>query len=283
MQPRAVSKLSRSLKSYRMPQPPIALLTDFGDAAGYVAQMKGVILGINPQAVLVDVTHTISPQSVREASLVLDSVIDAFPPGTLFVAVVDPGVGSDRGLIGVETRRHRFLAPDNGLLGETLARDRPIRIHRLAESRYWRPDVSRTFHGRDILAPVAGHWNLGVDLALFGPAIEAAELVEPVAAQPSCVEGRVIGQIIAVDRFGNLVSNIREMHLPAAKREKARVYFGDNSILGIGRFYSERPEGALLSLFGSSGRLEVAVNGGSAAARFGVHPGTSLIVDFEKE
>lgn len=261
---------------------PIALLTDFGDG-GYVAQMKGVVFGIVPDAAVVDVTHAIAPQNLRQAAIVLDSVVDAFPPQTLFVAVVDPGVGSSRRLVGVESRMHRFLAPDNGLLGEVLARELPVRVHALAEPRFWRRPVSNTFHGRDILAPVAAHWHRGVDLAEFGPAIPPDSLTRSVIPSPCCQPHAVTGEVVAVDPFGNLISNIRAEHVPESRRQHALARLRGGTDLAVRRFYAECPVGELLALFGSSGRLELAVNGGSAAERLNARSGAVVEIQWEPE
>src|SRR5262249_606043 len=149
--------------------PIITLTTDFGDGSPYVAAMKGVILGINPAARLIDLSHHIPPQDVRHAAYFLAESIPNFPPEAIHVLVVDPGVGTDRALLYVEGERHRLLAPDNGCW--TAVPNTPRRVIRLTERNYWRPEVSNTFHGRDILAPVAAHLSLGVDASLLGPAV----------------------------------------------------------------------------------------------------------------
>ncbi|MGQ0635106.1 MAG: SAM hydrolase/SAM-dependent halogenase family protein [Planctomycetaceae bacterium] len=259
-----------------MPFPPIALLTDFGLASGYAAQMKGVILGLLPDTVIVDISHDIAPQNIPQGAVVLDSAIDAFPRETVFVAVVDPGVGGSRRLVGVEAGGQRFLAPDNGLLSELLARMPPGRVHHLTESRFWRHPVSNTFHGRDILAPVAARWCGGEDLAAFGPALPPDQLVRLTALQPRLDAGGVAGEVVAVDGFGNLITNIREAHVPVDQRASAVVCVGSVKIAGVCRYYSERPTGASLALFGSSGRLELAINGASAASQWGLSPGAAV-------
>src|SRR5690349_1490470 len=143
----------------------ITLTTDFGERDSYVAQMKGVILAINSQAQIVDVTHAIGPQDVARGARIIEEIAGVYPAGSIHVAVVDPGVGSERALLAAEAAGQRFLAPDNGLLSPLFRRFGPERVHRLANERYWRRPVSATFHGRDILAPVAAHWSRGADLA----------------------------------------------------------------------------------------------------------------------
>ncbi|MSR56543.1 MAG: hypothetical protein EXS05_02585 [Planctomycetaceae bacterium] len=258
--------------------PPITLLTDFGTVDGYVAQMKGAILSIAPETTIVDVTHSIPHGDVRQGALALDQIVDAFPPLTVHVAVVDPGVGSGRAILGVETCGQRFLAPDNGLLGAVLNRQRFTRIHRLKNDRFWRHPVSPTFHGRDILAPVAAHWMLGADLSEFGPMVNERGLVRLSGAAPQLNNGAWVGEVVAVDRFGNLMTNLSEAILAEYIGPEVTVSAGDIEICGVNRFYAEQPAGALLALIGSSGRLEVAVNGGSAAAKPGLGIGTVVSV-----
>lgn len=265
---------------------PITLLTDFGTLDGYVAQMKGVILSMAPQAVIVDVTHAIGPGEIRQGGLALEQVIDAFPPATIHVAVVDPGVGSQRGLVGLESAGQRFLAPDNGLLGEIVDRRGATRVHRLEVDRFWRRPVSSTFHGRDVLSPVAAHWLLGADLAEFGAAVDARDLIRLAIAAPCRIEANTqsvagwAGEVIAADRFGNLMTNLRGEHLGEFERAVVVVTGpkGPLAIAGVSRFYAQQPSGALMALVGSSGRLEVAVNGGSALERLGAGVGTSVRV-----
>ncbi len=190
-----------------MPEPIITLTTDFGEESPYVAAMKGVILGINPSARLVDLSHQIPPQNLAYAEFFLSGAIPYFPHDALHVVVVDPGVGTQRALLYVEVAGHRLLVPDNGCWTElaALAGQTPLVI-RLAEPRYWRHPVSATFHGRDILAPVAGHLSLGVDPRTLGPQVE--EWVRCELRRPTLVPGRLAGEVMFVDRFGNLITNI---------------------------------------------------------------------------
>jgi S-adenosylmethionine hydrolase len=259
----------------------ITLLTDFGTDDGYVAQMKGVMLGIAPEVTIVDVTHAVPPQDVRRAALILDEVVEAFPPGTVHVVVVDPGVGSARALVGAEAADQRFLAPDNGVLSCVFARHPPRRIHRLTAERFRRTPVSSTFHGRDLFAPAAASLSRGTDLSEFGPSLAATDLVNLAIPRPRRAGRTWIGEVIAVDRFGNLITNLTAAELAegAAQPVAARVTIGTATIEGVSRFYAERGPGELLGLIGSSGRLEVAVNGGSAAQRLGLGVGAAVQVD----
>lgn len=243
----------------------ITLTTDFGADDSYVAQMKGVILAINSQVHLVDVTHAIPPQDVSRAAFALVDIAGVFPAGSLHVAVVDPGVGSSRALLGAEAGDQRFLAPDNGLLAPLFRSFPPTRIHRLAESRFWRSSVSPTFHGRDILAPVAAHWSLGADLAEFGPRVDASQIVGLERREPQRVGDALVGRVEWADSFGNLISNIDASDLAIGDRSLLSISIANRRIVGLCDCYSDQPAGTLLALVGSSGRLEISVNGGSAA------------------
>lgn len=256
--------------------PLITLTTDFGTRDSYVAQMKGAILSINPAVQIVDVTHAIPPQDVSRAAVVVEEIARVFPSGAIHVAVVDPGVGSHRALLAAEAAGQRFLAPDNGLLTMLLRRYPPDRVHCLLENRFWRNPVSATFHGRDILAPVAAHLSLGSDLAEFGPAMSVAALVRLSLGQPQQVGGAVIGRVESIDAFGNLITNICESDLPPGDRHSLSISLGDHLITGISHYYSERPSGGLVAVVGSSGRLEIAINGGSAATKLYLSVGTEI-------
>ena len=238
----------------------VALLTDYGLQDAYVGTMKGAILSTNPSARIIDLTHDVPPQDVGEGSRVLAAALPYFPDGTVFVAVVDPGVGTDRAIVGVETDRHILLAPDNGLLG-FLPRKR--RIVRISDSKYFLKPVSNTFHGRDIFAPVAGRLAKGVDLARFGPA------VKKVATLPEDARGRVV----AIDRFGNAITNIPGDRVPRG----ARIKVGRTVVKSLSRTYGDVRKGAILALVGSSGYVEISVNQGSAL-KAGIHKGDTVTV-----
>lgn len=271
----------------------VTLTTDFGFVDSYVAQMKGVLLGLVPDAVLVDVTHDIPPQDIRRGAWLLAELPGAFPPGTLHVAVVDPGVGTARPLVGVEAGGQRFLAPNNGLLSRVLAEFPPTRMHQLTEPRFWRAPVSPTFHGRDILASVAGHWLRGCDLSEFGPALPA--LGVSCDTPPRREAKRLLGEVVAIDRFGNLLTNIPQAWIPEPARAGALIEVGRQRLQGIARCYGERTSNApgdapvestedptepadVLALFSSQGRLEIAVVNGSASEELGVRVGERVVV-----
>ena len=255
----------------------ITLTTDFGTGSPYVAAMKGVILSINPAVTLVDVTHHVQAQDVRQGALVLGEVADRFPAETIHVAVVDPGVGTGRAIVYARIGRQDFIAPDNGLLSR-LARRRPLeKIIHLTESEHWLQPVSATFHGRDIMAPVAARLSLGLNPARLGPPLE--KLVELDWPQPVVSPGRIEGEVLDIDSFGNLITNIEAELLGEVPANcQVRVELDEHKTEGIYSTYADRPSQALIALVGSSGRLELAVVGDNAAAMLGVRVGESVTI-----
>jgi S-adenosylmethionine hydrolase len=263
-----------------MPRPVIALLTDFGVRDHYVASMKGVALGICPDATLVDITHDVAPQDVAGASMELAACARFFPPHTVFVVVVDPGVGSKRRAIAASIGTHQFVAPDNGVLSGVLAdgRSRSLPMHavELTDSRYALAPVSATFEGRDRFAPAAAWLAGGVVLDELGPpATRLTELTRPAPV----VEASVIsGEVVHVDRFGNLITNIEQPEvagLAASGQVVVRIARHDTPLVVT---YSDIQSGSPGALFGSTGHLEIAVNGGNAARLLGAGPGTPVSV-----
>lgn len=263
-----------------MTLPPITLTTDFGTRDSYVAQMKGVIIGIAPNAVIVDVTHEVPQGDVRQASWVLEQVSDVFPEESIHVVVVDPGVGSGRRLVALEARGQRYLAPDNGCLSEIVRQHSPDQAYCLNREHFWRKPVSSTFHGRDILAPIAAHWLRGGLPSELCTEIALDELIILPACEAIRDAEGLSGEVVAVDHFGNLLTNIRAASFGEARLEDCVVTIGDSTIRGIDRFYAARPQGSLVALFGSSGRLEVAVRNGSAAAKLNIGVGLTVRVRF---
>jgi S-adenosylmethionine hydrolase len=253
-----------------MSRPVIALTTDFGQADGYVGIMKGVMLGICPQAVLVDVCHEIRPQAVRQTAFVLESASPFFPVGTVHVVVVDPGVGTDRRPVVVTTDVATYVAPDNGVLSLILAQGSARTAVHLTEPRYRLIPVSATFHGRDIFAPAAAHLACGVDPHEMGDEIGLSELValndlEPVRQS----EGSWLGEVVHVDRFGNLVTSFRATQV--ATRHSIQI--AGEQIPSLSRTYADVSPGDLVAYVGSSGYLEIAVREGSAATTLGADVG----------
>ena len=242
----------------------ITLTTDFGLADSYVAVMKGVILGIAPQARIIDITHDIAPQNVRQAAIVLQAAAPYFPPQTIHVAVVDPGVGSARLPLAVRTPQAIFIGPDNGLFSTVLTETHTesLTILHLDNKDYWLPTVSRTFHGRDIFSPVAAHLAAGAPFESLGTPVTDPIIIS--MSQPSKLDDGVVrGEVVYVDHFGNLISNIPEAWL--AGRNWVLSCAGQE-ILGPSPSYASAQPGELIALIGSNGTLEIAVRDGSAAA-----------------
>jgi S-adenosyl-L-methionine hydrolase (adenosine-forming) len=255
----------------------ITLTTDFGQASPYVAALKGVILGVNPRVRILDLTHDIPPQDLRAASFFLMSAIPYFPAGPIHIVVVDPGVGTDRALLFVEAGRHRLLAPDNGCWTE-LARhlDTPARVIQLSEPSYWRRPVSATFHGRDILAPVAAWLSLNLDPERLGQ--RTTEWVDLRMPAPAVKPDYLRGEVIFVDRFGNLITNIPAQALADLAGSKLHVSVGNHDISQVARAYGDAPPSTLIALISSGGTLEVAVTNGNAARTLGVSAGERVEV-----
>jgi hypothetical protein len=247
----------------------ITLITDFGLADEYVGVMKGVILGIDPAARIVDVTHAIEPRDTAQAAFTLAAAYPQFPPGSIHVVVVDPGVGTERRLLCLESDGHFFLGPDNGVLTPPLRRAPESGLRLLQNPALRRPEVSPTFHGRDILAPAAAHLSRGVPAERLGPAVdrEAALRLAGMEAE-TAPDGAVIGRIVHIDRFGNLITNIHRDLLAASGVEipgtAARIEVGGRRLRGVSETYARVEAGRPLTLIGSRGLLEIAVNSGSA-------------------
>jgi S-adenosylmethionine hydrolase len=238
----------------------IALLTDFGTRDYFVGAMKGVILSISRNTTVVDITHDIEPQNIESANFTLRACYREFPPKTIFVAVVDPGVGSDRRAILVETEKYYFLAPDNGLLGFVFDEAANHCVYELTDEKYFRRPVSHTFHGRDIFAACAAHLSIGIEPNEFGSGIsDFVRLRENFPRKTN--ENEIEAQIIHVDRFGNLVTNLKRTDLP----EKFILEIGDNKIEILRSFYAEAEADELFMIFGSSEYLEVVAFRNSAA------------------
>ena len=256
--------------------PIITLTTDFGLAGPYVAAMKGVILSINPAVRLVDLSHAVPPQDVRGGAILLAEATPWFPAGTVHLAVIDPGVGTERKIIYAEVGDQRYIAPDNGLLSRLASKMRPARIIALENSEHWLPSVSKTFHGRDIMAPVAAQLSLGMEPDQLGPPhAQLVQLPWPIA---QVRDREIAGAIVWFDRFGNLITNITAAMLTTADLATVRVEFGLDAIAGISKTYADLPAGSLTALIGSSGYLEIAVVGGSAEDRFDAAPGAAVTV-----
>jgi S-adenosylmethionine hydrolase len=266
----------------------ITLTTDFGINDGYVASIKGVILGINPDAKIVDICNTIKPQNILQASYIIDSTCSNFPQESIHIVVVDPGVGSSRKAIIVKMFSSYFIAPDNGVLSYTIARwfnksshivkatkeiigrkklPAAMQAVSITNPRYWNKDISPVFHGRDIFAPVAAHLSLGVMMNNFGREIRYINLLSNLAAIEDN-KGLIVGKVIHIDYFGNIITNIKT---DSISKKQYTVSIGGRHISEINRYYAEK-EG-LLALIGSSGYLEVSMRNGNASSELGINLG----------
>lgn len=258
----------------------ISLITDFGLKDGNVGVMKGVIWGICPQAQIADLSHTIQPQNVPEAALILFRSAFYFPDDTIHMTVVDPGVGTERRPIAAQIGPQRFVCPDNGLLTMVLERAEKegwlVEIVHLDKPQYWLKEISHVFHGRDIFAPSAAHLASGVPLRDLGTHIhDVVKLALPI---PQRAQNGWRGEVIHVDHFGNVASNIRVEHLGSELGHKERIVVrvGGVEIRGLVNTFGERPKGELIALMGSTGNLIVSLVNGSAAARLNAKVGDSF-------
>jgi S-adenosylmethionine hydrolase len=258
-------------------RPVIALLSDFGTRDHYAGTMKGVMLNICPDATLVDITHEVPAHDVLDGALQLAAAARYFPAGTIFLAVVDPGVGSARRGIAAEAGDYRFVAPDNGVLTAVFRDWTPKKIVELTERRYARPTVSRTFEGRDRFAPAAAWLAKGIQLTALGrPAPDYHRLDIPL---PQVDDGTVAGVVLRVDRFGNAVTNIDRKSFEAAARSGAmQVSAGGHAVGRLVATYADIQPGEICALFGSTDHLELAANSESAAERLGLARGAVIEV-----
>lgn len=264
--------------------PIITLLTDFGTDDEYVGVMKGVILSILPSAAIVDISHHIPPHDVEGAAWFILTYPVYFPPGTIHVAVVDPGVGTQRGIIAAAMRNQVFIAPDNGLLTRLLAKSVPDTLIRIEAPQYCLSPISRTFHGRDVFAPIAAHLASGIDLKKLGPRLAAQQVVRLSSAEPRLSENHeIVGRIVWVDRFGNLITNIEAGLLTKTGFEKNSqglvIRLGNGRIRGISHRYADAGAGKPVALVGSRGCLEIAVNQGSARTYFAAASGDPIRIN----
>jgi S-adenosylmethionine hydrolase len=258
-------------------RPVIALLTDFGTRDHYAGTMKGVVLSICPDVTLVDISHDIPAHDITAGALELAASYRYFPSGTIFLVVVDPGVGSARRGMAAEAGDYRFVAPDNGVLSLVLDELPPRRVVELTERRYARPTVSRTFEGRDRFAPAAAWLAKGVELTALGrPAASPQRLELP---KPRQGGDGLEGEVLRVDRFGNLVTNIdRATFEKAAGRDPIVVEIGNRQVSKVVSTYADAPAGELCALFGSTDHLEIAAAGASAATLLAVSRGALVHV-----
>lgn len=253
----------------------IALLTDFGLCDGYAASMKGVIHSIIPDAKIVDITHEISPQNISEAAFILWNVYKYFPPKTLFVSVVDPGVGSSRNIICVKTQNHTFLAPDNGLLKYIFASERVKQVVSVTNKKYFSSELSSTFHGRDIFAPVTAHLMKGIPIRRLGEKIDPVTKPEAFINLENQPPNNITGKVIHIDRFGNIITNVLVMHHDLIKSITA-IQINKQTVKIFRNTYSEEKSNKPFALTGSRKLLEISVREKSAAKLIKAKVGMSV-------
>ncbi len=260
-----------------MSRPIVALLTDFGLGDHYVGAMKGAMLSVCPDITIVDVTHAVPPHDILAGALELSACYRYFPPGTIFLVVVDPGVGSVRSGLAAEVGEFRFVAPDNGVLTAVFQDQPPRRVVQLTERRYARPTISRTFEGRDRFAPAAAWLAKGVELSALGRAAHEYQLLT--IPRPKVEAGRVVGEIMRVDRFGNLVTNLDRRTIEHAREQGTlTVKLGGTEVTRLVATYAEAGRGELCALFGSTDMLEIALNEGHAGERLQLGRGAPVEV-----
>jgi len=277
-----VAAMSASLSAFSPASaapPVIGLFTDFGWDDPYVAQIKGAILTVEPNARILDLMHTVEPFDIAEGAFLLDQAAEEFPAGTIFVAVVDPGVGTDRAPILLETAKEKYyLGPDNGLFSFVVAREGFAHAWKLDRVEYFRPGaVSHTFHGRDIFGPVAAHLASGTSPDRTGSPLDEKALTLLPIKEPTFSSGTISAQVLHIDHFGNIILNLPEDSDEAQKLKEGdlvKILIGHDSYSGpLVRTYADIGKGRLLLVYGGSGLLELGVNQGSAAHMLKVAPG----------
>lgn len=258
----------------------ITLTTDFGLQDHYVSVMKAVMLGIAPNSRMIDISHQIPPQDIMAGAYVVRNAAMLFPPGTVHLVVVDPGVGTGRKMVALKIEDQYFVGPDNGIFS-LIGDEYNYRAVELTNSDFWRANTSKTFHGRDIFAPVAAHIAKGVPLEQLGDPLE--ELVTYRWAVPISDKDGIQGWIVHIDRYGNLISNITEKLLnEAGSMSKLKIYVGNTILDELVTTFGDVPEGEAAAYIGSSGMLEVAINKGNAKKLLGVEKGAQLSIVVQK-
>ena len=261
----------------------VTLLTDFGTDDAYAGMMKGVILSVNPAATIVDITHNIEPHDLTRAAYTISASFKYFPRGTVNIVVVDPGVGGERAVLAMEMKGYCFLAPDNGVLTLLLNDGDADSVVRVENSNFFLEPVSRTFHGRDIFAPVGAHISKGVDLKALGTAIDPNDTVRLDIRKPFVSgEGELVGSIVSIDRFGNLMTDIDAGRLATFRGPDAnqglQILFGGDRLDDLSESYSQAEPMRPLAIMGSLGYLEIAVNCGSARRHYRAEKGQTVRV-----
>jgi S-adenosylmethionine hydrolase len=241
----------------------ITLLTDFGTTGHYVASMKGVILNINPQCTLIDITHQVSPHDIQEGAFILAKTYSYFPKGTIHLSVVDPGVGGARKALLLVTQNYFFVGPDNGLFTLVAQREKVKQVVALTQKKYFLSKISSTFHGRDIFAPVAAHLSVGIKPNVFGYEVNSLKKLQ--FGKPVIKEGKLLGEILHIDTFGNLVTNVDEGKFLRFTKNRSFVIQTKGVVIdGLKKGYWEGKTGEPIALWGSGGFLEIAIREGNA-------------------
>jgi S-adenosylmethionine hydrolase len=255
----------------------ITLLTDFGLRDHYVGAMKGVILSINPAVSLVDISHGVPPQDLQTGAFTLGQAYRWYPLGTVHLAVVDPGVGTDRRAVAVSAGGHFFVAPDNGLLSYVFEREEEFSVHEITAEHYFCKPVSATFHGRDVFAPIAAWLSRDIPLHQVGPAC-ADPVKLRIPARNRVTDSLIQGAVLAVDQFGNLVTNLTAEDVPAfsGNPRPCRVLAGHREITAFRKTFGEGTPGEVFIVNGSAGLLEIVARGGSAAQLLNLSPGAPI-------
>lgn len=252
----------------------VTLTTDFGTLDGYVGIVKAVILGICDSASIIDLSHDLPPWNISAAAWILGNSFPYFPQDSVHVAVVDPGVGSKRRAIAIEAHGQFFIGPDNGIFSHVIYAAGELRAFELNQDKYWRKELSTSFHARDLFAPVAGHFASGVGFAEMGEEIDATSLIKLPARELKVKQNRVEGSVAYVDRFGNLITNIKKDFV----RNAALCQVGKRSIGRIGHSYSSGDQGMPIAFIGSHGFLEIAVSQGRADEKLDAGINTPVIL-----
>ncbi len=262
--------------------PVITLTTDFGLQDAYAGILKGVILSHCTAAQIIDITHGITPLSITSAALTIDNAYAYFPHGTIHIVVVDPGVGSERSILALRADKHIFIAPNNGVLTPLLKKNRFMEAFRIENSDLFLPNQSHTFHGRDIMAPVAGKIAGGLELSRVGPPLALKQCLRIHLPEATVTGGNIKGEIIAIDHFGNLQTSITQKDLTARpSKGNLSVTLCGLTIKGLSRTYSDQKPGALLALLDSRNHLEIAVSGGNAASELECQIGNSVNISYQ--
>ncbi len=259
-------------------RPIITLTTDFGLHDDYVGTVKGVILCTCRDAVIVDLTHDIEPQNIVAAAMSIGASFRFFPGGTLHIVVVDPGVGSDRRILAVRSAGHLFVAPDNGVLTPVLTEDAFQEAFQVNNRDLFATTISASFHGRDIMAPVAAGLACGMDISLVGPRLSRQQCCRISLPAAIVTHGNLTGKIIHIDRFGNLRTSITAEDLAAFSGKQLQILVGGQTLNAVNGAYSDAETGHLVALIDSRNHLEIAVVGGNAAKRLGCHVGDGITV-----